>query len=232
MTERRDMGALLRDALPAFDAPPSLETWARNQARAAEQEPAVVSQDAQSLHARRSLSLRFAQLAAMLVIGVAVGWLAATLKVAGARASSNQQLALAVVDTHVRSLLPGHLTDVLSTDQHTVKPWFIGKTDIAPPVADLSSSGFPLYGGRLDYIDGRNVAALVYHRRQHVINLFIMRRAAGESATGNFTIRGYSVRHWNAGDLSYWAVTDASSADVDAFRSAYLASLGAASRSP
>jgi anti-sigma factor RsiW len=158
----------------------------------------------------------------MLMIGVAIGWGGARLQSSGVTESSGNKTAAAVVDTHVRSLLPGHLTDVLSTDRHTVKPWFAGRADIAPPVNDLSAQGFPLYGGRMDYIDGHSAAAIVYHRRQHVINLFVWRASPGEPAAGAFSVRGYSVLHWTTGDLSFWAVSDAARAEVDAFKNAYL----------
>lgn len=131
------------------------------------------------------------------------------------------QTVSALVDTHVRSLLPGHLIDVASTDRHTVKPWFAGRTDIAPPVPDLTSSGFPLLGGRLDYVQGHSAAALVYGRRRHTINLFIWRATAGEPARGSAMRDGYAVLHWITGGLSYWAVSDAAPADLDAFRTAY-----------
>jgi anti-sigma factor RsiW len=118
-------------------------------------------------------------------------------------------------------MLPGHLLDVRSTDRHTVKPWFAGKTDIAPQVFDLSEKGFPLLGGRLDYVDGHSVAALVYGRRLHTINLFVSRQAKGESAAGSFSARGYSVAHWTSNGLSYWAVSDAAAPEIEAFRDAY-----------
>lgn len=111
--------------------------------------------------------------------------------------------------------------DVQSTDRHTVKPWFTGKTDIAPPVVDLSDKGFPLLGGRLDYVDGHTAAALAYSRRLHTINLFVWRTAPGEPGEGMFVVRGYSLLHWTKGGLSYWAVSDAASSELEAFRDAY-----------
>ena len=111
--------------------------------------------------------------------------------------------------------------DVQSTDRHTVKPWFTGKTDIAPPVVDLSDKGFPLLGGRLDYVDGHTAAALAYSRRLHTINLFVWRTAPGEPGEGMFVVSGYSLLHWTKGGLSYWAVSDAASSELEAFRDAY-----------
>lgn len=120
-----------------------------------------------------------------------------------------------VVDAHVRSLLAQHLTDVASSDQHTVKPWFNGRIDGAPPVRDLTVEGFPLVGGRLDYLDGRPVAALVYRHRQHPINLFVWPHRDGSAEPALATERrGYNIRHWQAGDLDYWLVSDLDMAEL------------------
>jgi anti-sigma factor RsiW len=111
--------------------------------------------------------------------------------------------------------------DVVSSDRHTVKPWFAGKTDIAPAVVDMSERGFPLLGGRLDYVNGHSAATLVYGRRLHTINLFVWRNGEGEPADGAFAVRGYSLLHWTNGGLSYWAVSDAATSELEAFREAY-----------
>jgi len=226
MTQHDEFGSALRDALPVFDAPPALKAWALEQARDADRSARAAAGSVRdsTQGTQRTRWMRPAQVAAMLMIGVAVGWGGAVLRMSGARESTGDRTAAAVVDTHVRSLLPGHLTDVLSTDRHTVKPWFAGKADVAPPVNDLSAKGFPLYGGRLDYVDGHSAAAIVYHRRQHVINLFVWRASPGEPAAGAFGVRGYSVLHWTRGDLSYWAVSDAARAELEAFRSAFVGS--------
>ena len=99
--------------------------------------------------------------------------------------------------------------DVETSDQHTVKPWFDGKVDVAPPVIDLTAEGFTLLGGRLDYIDGEPVASVVYKRRKHVINLFVAQRlGAAHADVTDRTVQGYNVRHWSAGGLDFWAVSD------------------------
>jgi anti-sigma factor RsiW len=121
-----------------------------------------------------------------------------------------------IVSSHVRSLMVDHLVDVTSTDQHTVRPWFSGKIDYSPPVADFSASGFALVGGRMDYVGRRPVAAVVYRHRAHLVNLFIWPNHAGASGMTTSTSGGYSLVHWNDTDLSYWAVSDLNLHDLTA----------------
>jgi len=113
-----------------------------------------------------------------------------------------------VVASHLRSLMATHLTDVPSSDHHTVKPWFNGKLDFSPIVADFGDRGFVLAGGRLDYLGNRPVAALVYRRRQHVINLFTWPTSQPDLAIGAFDQQGYHAFHWTRSHVTYWAASD------------------------
>ncbi len=123
-----------------------------------------------------------------------------------------------VIANHIRSLLATHLVDVASSDQHTVKPWFEGKIDFAPTVTDFASQGFPLVGGRLDYLGGRTVAALVYQRNKHPINLFI--EPAGSTSDrppGAINRRGYNILHWTRSGMDYWAISDLNKTELEQF---------------
>ena len=132
---------------------------------------------------------------------------------------ADQFLATQLIASHVRSLMASHLTDVASSDQHTVKPWLDAKLDFASAVVDLVSEGFPLVGGRLDYLDNRTVAALVYQRRKHFINVFTWPAESGTTGTTKtMTRQGYQVLHWRDSDINYWAVSDVSDNELQAFR--------------
>ena len=131
---------------------------------------------------------------------------------------SRDDLAGTLVAGHIRALQPGHLMDVASTDQHTVKPWFDGRLDYAPPVKDLKAAGFPLAGGRLDYVANRPVAALVYQRRQHVIDLFVWPENGAGRPNPDVTDRnGYNVLRWNRNGMVFWAVSDISPVELAEF---------------
>ena len=129
--------------------------------------------------------------------------------------------ASAAVDAHLRSLQQGHLADVESTDQHTVKPWFDGRVDFAPHVSDFAAQGFPLLGGRLDVLDGKTVAALVYGRRKHIINVFVAPQGAMASASGSGERQGYRWIAWQSGGFDYIAVSDTSTADLAELRARF-----------
>ena len=193
---RLELRAAISARVPAFQASDTLRKRVR----------AALGVAAQA-RAPRRFTMRGAwrplAIAASLAV-VAVGsWRLALDRAAG------ETLADDVLASHIRSLMPGHLTDVPSTDQHTVKPWFNGRLDFSPPVYDFSGRGYPLLGGRLDYVDGRAVAALVYGRRQHLINQFLWPAAHGPAAVPSTSTRqGYHLLHWTTADYSYWVVSD------------------------
>jgi anti-sigma factor (TIGR02949 family) len=166
---------------------------------------------------RRSLShLLVRTAAAVLIVTVGVG-------IMFVRSATIQSDALVedLVESHVRSLLAEHLFDVQSTDQHTVKPWFLGKLDFSPPVIDLAPVGFPLVGGRLDYVSGQPVAALVFQRQKHTINVFVWPASNQGSGTRERTIRGFNVRHWVRHGMSFWAVSDLNDVELNEFVRTY-----------
>jgi anti-sigma factor RsiW len=154
-----------------------------------------------------------ATLAALLVLSVMTWSLVRALSVP----SASDLLAQDVVASHIRSLQANHLVDVTSSDQHTVKPWFNGKLDFSPPVVDLAQQGYPLVGGRLDYLDNRPVAALVYRRREHIINLFIWPLTHISDAEATVTIQGYHVISWTRAGMNYWAVSDLNLSEFQEF---------------
>jgi anti-sigma factor RsiW len=201
LEEREALGRLVR-SLPYHAAPAQLLT------------------SVETTPARSRFSAGILALAAAAVLAVSIGGVAAMRMLSGRQSvDATSSVAEAIVGSHVRALMPDHLFDVSSTDQHTVKPWFLGKLDFSPPVEDLASIGFPLVGGRLDYVAGRPAAALVYQRRLHTINLFIWPEANG-SADVVRTLRGFQVRHWSRGGMSFWAVSDLNDAELAQFEQA------------
>jgi anti-sigma factor RsiW len=151
-------------------------------------------------------------IAASMVLVAGFSWLALR---AG---SADNRIAQDVIASHVRSLLVDHLTDVASSDRHTVKPWFAGKLDFSPAVVDYASDGFPLSGGRVDYLDNQPVAAVVYHRRKHAINLFTWPATADDTLQPKFmTSHGYQLFHWAKAGGEYWAISDLNRNELEHF---------------
>jgi anti-sigma factor RsiW len=142
--------------------------------------------------------------------------------------NQNQETALAeeVQSAAVRSLMANHLTDVTSTSQHTVKPWFAGKLDFSPPVDDLAAKGYPLIGGRLDYLQGHPVAALIYQSDAHYINLFIWPAADKINPSGAFSYNGYNLIHWNQSEMTFWAVSDLNMTELQNFAQLFQKNAG------
>jgi anti-sigma factor RsiW len=189
-----------------FQAPPGLAKRVQSSLRGAS-------------HADRTTGVsprRLLAVAASLALVTAGGW--GLLRALSAR-SDDVFLTQELVASHVRSqMLPSHRFDVASADPHTVKPWFEGKLDFSPPVKDLVAEGFPLVGGRLDYLHGRAVAALVYQRRKHTINLFIWPSSPGdEAAPKKATWQGFHILHWRRSGMTFWAVSDLNEGELQEF---------------
>lgn len=141
------------------------------------------------------------------------------------RMGDEQRIFGEVVSAHLRSLQADHLTDVESSNQHTVKPWFNGRIDIAPPVVDLTGQGFTLVGGRLDYIDGKAVAAIVYRRRVHVINLFVAPGASADRRARIDQVQGFNIRRWSEQGFNLLAVSDLNADELQEFGEKFEAAL-------
>jgi anti-sigma factor RsiW len=178
---------------------------------------------------QRTAGWRPLAMAASVVLAVA---LSSSLTAYLSRPGGDERLTQELVSDHIRSLMADHLTDVASSDQHTVKPWFHGRLDLAPPVDDLAADGFPLVGGRLDYVEEQPVAALVYRHAEHPINVFVLPNAArpagaAQSAPQATTQRGFNVLHWTRGDLSFWAVSDLNLGELRDFQRLFDHSMAA-----
>ncbi len=201
----RSLKAGIRAEAPYYEAPAELRQSVQAALRrAAREESATV----------RMPVWRYAGIAAALLLVASLGWMGGRYT---GRAPQDDLLAQTLVASHIRSLIGTHLMDVVSTDQHTVKPWFNGKLDFSPDARDLASDGFPLLGGRVDYVSNRAVAVLVYGRRQHVINLYEWPDTAAERET-RFARNGYNVIHWTHDGTTYWAASDVSFPELERFR--------------
>ena len=189
----RAVGSAIETAGLRFQAPPRLK---RNVKAAIRRESPTAS--------RSFFAWRWASAFATAVVVIVLAWTAVT---RWTRSSEETQLINDIVSSHVRSMMADHITDVASTDSHTVKPWFGGKLDYSPPTKDLTEQGFRLIGGRLDYLDNRPVAALVYQRNQHFINLFVW-PSNNAIAEAQFTRQGYNLIHWTSAGMTYWLVSE------------------------
>jgi anti-sigma factor RsiW len=137
-----------------------------------------------------------------------------------------QRMAADVLSAHLRSLQSARVTDIETSDQHAVKPWFNGKVDIAPPVVDLTAKGFTLLGGRLDYVDGRPSAVIVYKRRKHIIDLFVEQNAPeSKQPASAIELRGFNILHWAEAGLSFWAISDIDASELSEFKKKLSAAL-------
>lgn len=213
LTAYRDLRAAMPSNGLRFAAPASLR------ARIDRAVPVPVA-----VTSRRSLLKGFA------LGGVVSGLAAASVTFVVLRQDRDRLILSEAVSAHLRSLQADHLTDVQSTDQHTVKPWFNGRIDLAPPVIDLTGEGFRLIGGRLDYIDGKPVAVLVYRRRVHVINLFVSQNPGPTLPAPNLdVIQGFNILRWTEKDLSFLAVSDLNRDELEEFGAKFRAAAKGAS---
>jgi anti-sigma factor RsiW len=193
--QARALRSAVREQAPYYPAPDLLRSRILKAVRASALQPAS-----------RTLTVSGWSVGAALACTVLLTW---GLTVYLMRPAETAHLPDDLISSHIRSLLASNAADVLSSDQHTVKPWFNGKLDFSPPVQDLTAQGFALIGGRLDYIAGRPVAVLVYRHRQHLINLFIWPTAdGGNSAVQTLTKQGYHLVHWTHAGMAFWAVSD------------------------
>jgi anti-sigma factor RsiW len=218
LADYRAMSAAVAGANLRYTAPPSLRE------RIEASLPPARTAEILPMPSRRSLLRGFAMGSAASAIA-ATGLVAIVLRIDDA-----QRIESEVVSAHLRSLQAGHLIDVVSTDQHTVKPWFNGKLDVSPPVIDLTAQGFTLIGGRLDYLDARAIGAVVYKRRQHVINLFVAQTGNTERKAAKMeTMQGFSVLRWSEQGMNFWAVSDIGADELNEFGEKFEKALGSSS---
>jgi anti-sigma factor RsiW len=198
----------IRAQAPYFQAPAHLQTRVLS----------AVRQSATAQAPRRQLRSSWLAIAASLLLALS---LVGNVWLLRSRQGGRDVITQAVLSSHVRSLIGTHLLDVPSSDRHTVKPWFNGKLDFAPDVKDFADRGFPLIGGRIEYLDNRPVAALVYQRRQHVINVFTWPSPSGDVRQDVRTENGYNLIRWAKGGMIYWAVSDLQRSELEQFVSLF-----------
>lgn len=203
--ELRAQTNALRSCSPFYPAPARLERTIRKLLKK--------SSNVEWGSSRQGMAWPWFAIAASVLLVASLIW-----NTAGFWHAQGEAMAQTLIENHIRSLMGNHLLDVASTDQHTVKPWFSGRTDFSPEVQDFGPEGFPLVGGRLDYVDGRTVAALIYRRRQHVINLFTWPATSAYSKESQLARNGFNVLQWSDGAMTYWVVSDLDSAELREFR--------------
>ena len=210
-----ELPADIRQGLTRYKAPPGLERRVRHM---------VAGQDARRtgwLERMGESWLRWVPVGAAFACGVLVSAGVLTWRGGPGGIDAEDE----VVASHVRSLMAGHVTDVASSDRHTVKPWFTGKVDFAPPVVDLASEGFPLAGGRLEYIQGRPAVALVYRRGGHTINVFVLPADSRAHVTSFDVRQGFQVAEWQAKGMRFWAVSDIARDEMSQFAAALASAI-------
>jgi anti-sigma factor RsiW len=204
LENHRTLGTALRGESLYYSPPRTLEARVRSEllrgARISQPQP------------RRASWPMLAIAASLLLAGIFVDRLVRF----AARPAAASLVAQEVLDSHLRSLMPGHLADVQSSDRHTVKPWFSGKLDFSPPVPDFTEQGYPLTGGRLDSLGGRAVAVLIYKRRQHVVNAYVWPSSGSpNSSIIAATLQGYNMEHWTRAGLEWWLASDLNSQELE-----------------
>jgi mycothiol system anti-sigma-R factor len=202
---QQELRAVLRTSALAFPPPEHLEQRVRSAVRRASRTDTRI----------RVWIWPWLRVGAAFAAGVLLMWGVGSLRTGPA---PEDLLTQEVIAGHTRSLMAAHLTDVTSSDQHTVKPWFEGKLPFSPPVQDMAAQGFPLVGGRLDYLGNRPVAALVYQRHQHIINLFLWPATPDVSPEETrLTRHGYNLIHWTSADMTYWVVSNLNMSELQEF---------------
>jgi anti-sigma factor (TIGR02949 family) len=206
--------AALRSELEPYVAPDTLRARIRSAVAAT---PAEVGSDAapRVIAGSRRRRTRLLAAAAAVVVSAALG--SGVTLLASGRSHGDATLESQLLASHVRSLMPDHLTDVRSSDQHNVKPWFNGRLDFSPSVPRLEEQGFPLVGGRLDYVGGRAVAVVVYSRRQHLINVFSWPGTGREESPSPSGPHGYNMVSWRSRGMQHWAVSDLNATELRSF---------------
>lgn len=203
----REQQTAIRSLAPYYDAPADLQQSVRQALlKAASAKPVVEA---------GNFPWRVLAIAASVFLACSLTWNFSQLRT---RTPERDIIAQNILSGHIRSLMGTHLLDVVSTDQHTVKPWFNGKIDFSPVVKDFAPQGFPLIGGRIEYISGRAVAALVYQRRKHIINLFTWPSTASDAKETRLSLNGYNELQWTDSSMTYWAVSDLGAAELRQFK--------------